>query len=157
MFPIVRSTSSTRFLHPILHPPPPAPSSFCTLLLLHFSLLLLFLPLLLLITSLLLFQACGSLDLSQVPEKRRSLECVLCGGAEILPAVHCQVKLLKLPGKATAMYRNCQVRTLLGRETENEWSSQVEKPIGTETFREKNFSNKKCETEMLPDTDSISF
>ena len=33
----------------------------------------------------------GRLSLSQVPEKRRCLECVICGGQESQPGVHCQV------------------------------------------------------------------
>jgi len=32
----------------------------------------------------------GRLSLSQVPEKRRCLECVICGGQESQPGVHCQ-------------------------------------------------------------------
>ena len=34
----------------------------------------------------------GRLSLSQVPEKRRCLECVICGGQESQPGVHCQVR-----------------------------------------------------------------
>ena len=34
----------------------------------------------------------GRLSLRQVPEKRRCLECVICGGQESHPGVHCQVK-----------------------------------------------------------------
>ena len=34
----------------------------------------------------------GRLSLRQVPEKRRCLECVICGGQESQPGVHCQVR-----------------------------------------------------------------
>ena len=34
----------------------------------------------------------GRLSLKQVPEKRRCLECVVCGGQESQPGVHCQVR-----------------------------------------------------------------
>ena len=35
----------------------------------------------------------GRLSLKQVPEKRRCLECVVCGGQESQPGVHCQVRI----------------------------------------------------------------
>ena len=38
----------------------------------------------------------GRLSLSQVPEKRRCLECVICGGQESQPGVHCQERRRQL-------------------------------------------------------------
>lgn len=34
----------------------------------------------------------GMVDLGSVPSRRRTIECLLCGGAELSPAVHCQVR-----------------------------------------------------------------
>ena len=39
----------------------------------------------------------GRLSLTQVPDKRRCLECVICGGQESHPGVHCQVRTIEEP------------------------------------------------------------
>ena len=39
----------------------------------------------------------GRLSLTKVPDKRRCLECVICGGQESHPGVHCQVRTIEEP------------------------------------------------------------